>query len=98
VSANAIVVVGAFRRDESMLRKFGLVCVFALSLLGNVTDASAFSPAPMMGASPAVDGLLRASFFGRPYPYGYTGWARCTHYVEVQTAAGVRLRRVRVCR
>jgi hypothetical protein len=81
-----------------MLHKFGLACVFALSLLGCVTVASAFSPAPIKSASPAVDGLLQTSFSGRPYPYGYTGWARCTRYVEVQTATGTYLRRVRVCR
>jgi hypothetical protein len=81
-----------------MLRKIGVACVFVLSLLGSVTAASAFSPASINSASPAVDGLFQASFFGRPYPYGYTGWARCTRYVEVQTATGTRLRRVRVCR
>jgi hypothetical protein len=81
-----------------MLRKFGLACVFALGLLGNLTVASAFSPAPIKGALPAPDGVLQTSFFGRPYPYGYTGWARCTRYVEVQTATGTHLRRVRVCR
>jgi len=81
-----------------MLHKFGLACVLGLGLLGNVTVASAFSPAPINGASPVVDGVLQASFFGRPYPYGYTGWARCTRYVEVQTHSGTHLRRVRVCR
>jgi hypothetical protein len=80
-----------------MLHKFGFACVFALGLLGNVTVASAFAPGPIHGTS-QVDGLLQASFSGRPYPYGYTGWARCTRYVEVQTATGIYLRRVRVCR
>ncbi len=81
-----------------MLHKFGLACVFALGFLGTATVASAFSPAPIKSASPAADGLLQASFFGRPYPYGYTGWARCTRYVEVETRSGTHLRRVRVCR
>jgi hypothetical protein len=81
-----------------MLHKFGLACVLSFSLLGSVTAASAFSLAQINGASSQVDGLLQTSFFGRPYPYGYTGWARCTRYVEVQTASGVYLRRVRVCR
>ena len=80
-----------------MLHKFGVVCVVALGLLGSVTVASAFSPAQIR-STPAVDGVLQASFFGRPYPYGYTGWARCTRYVEVQTRSGTHLRRVRVCR
>jgi hypothetical protein len=81
-----------------MLRKFGLACVLGIGLLGNVTAVSAFSPAPIKDVSPTVHGVLQASFFGRPYPYGYTGWARCTRYVEVQTHTGVHLRRVRVCR
>lgn len=81
-----------------MLHKFGIMSVLALGLLGNVTTASAFSPAPLKSATPAVDEVLQASFFGRPYPYGYTGWARCTRYVEVETRHGAHLRRVRVCR
>lgn len=81
-----------------MLHKFGIISVLALGLLGSVTDASAFSPAQIKSAAPAGQGVLQASFFGRPYPYGYTGWARCTRYVEVQTHSGTYLRRVRVCR
>jgi hypothetical protein len=81
-----------------MLSKSGVVCVLALGLLGNVTAASAFSPAQVHSALPATDGVIQASFFGRPYPYGYTGWARCTRYVEVQTPHGTYLRRVRLCR
>jgi hypothetical protein len=81
-----------------MLSKFSLACGVGLGLLGYITAVSAFSPPPIVGASPAVDGLFQASFFGRPYPYGYTGWARCTRYVEVQTHSGIHLRRVRVCR
>ena len=46
----------------------------------------------------AQQNLLEASFFGRPFPYGYTGWGPCIRYVEVETRWGLRLRRVRVCR
>jgi len=81
-----------------MLHKFGVMSVLALSLLGSVTVASAFSPAQIRNTAPAMDGVIQASFFGRPYPYGYTGWARCTRYVEVETRSGTHLRRVRVCR
>lgn len=80
-----------------MLHKSAIVCVLALGLLGDIGAASAFSPAQIKGASVAGPDLLQASFFGRPYPYGYTGWARCTRYVEVQTRSGTHLRRVRVC-
>ena len=81
-----------------MLHKFAMVCVLAVSLLGNISVASALSPAPIKMDSFAAEDVLQASFFGRPYPYGYTGWARCTRYVEVQTPWGPHLRRVRVCR
>ena len=79
-----------------MSRKFGIISVLALGLLGNVTAASAFSPAPINSAPLTGSDLLQASFFGRPYPYGYTGWGRCTRYVE--TRSGTHLRRVRICR
>lgn len=89
---------GFSRRGESMLHKSGIVCVLALGILGNVTAASAFSPAPIDSSTLKAGDVHRASFFGRPYPYGYTGWAPCTRYVEVQTHSGTYLRRVRVCR
>jgi hypothetical protein len=80
-----------------MLDKFAVTCVLGLGLLGNMSAASAFAPG-QLNVTSIADGLLQASFFGRPYPYGYTGWARCTRYVEVQTPSGAYLRRVRVCR
>jgi hypothetical protein len=46
----------------------------------------------------AVNPVLDASFWGRPYPYGYTGWGPCIRYVPVQTRWGLALRKVRVCR
>jgi hypothetical protein len=79
------------------MSKFGVTSGLGLGLLGFLGGASAFSPAQLQAASPA-DEVQQTSFFGRPYPYGYTGWARCTRYVEVQTPYGVHLRRVRVCR
>ncbi len=83
---------------ESMLHKFGIVSVLALGLFGNVPAALAFLPAQLQIASPAAGEVLQASFFGRPYPYGYTGWARCTRWVEIETRSGVHLRHVRFCR
>ena len=83
---------------ESMFHKFGVVSVLAFGLLGSVTTASAFSAAQLQSVSPAANEALQVSFFGRPYPYGYTGWSRCTRWVEVETRSGVHLRRVRVCR
>jgi hypothetical protein len=80
----------------SMIQKFGFAGLLGLALMGGVAPASAVGP-----IAPAVSvqrDLLDASFFGRPYPYGYTGWGPCIRYVEVQTPWGPRLRRVRVCR
>jgi hypothetical protein len=82
-----------------MVRKFGLVCLLGGALVGSVSSASAFGPVNLLGQSASTQAdLLQASFFGRPYPYGYTGWGPCIRYVEVETRWGPRLRRVRVCR
>ncbi len=77
-----------------MVRKFSIVCGFAL--LASVS--SAFALGPVVPSESVQSDVQRVSFFGRPYPYGYTGWGPCVRYVEVQTRHGVRLRRVWVCR
>jgi hypothetical protein len=82
-----------------MFHKFGIVCVLGIGLVGGISSASALSPVDLKG--PPVNSqreLLDVSFWGRPYPYGYTGWGPCMRYVEVQTRWGLRLRRVWVCR
>jgi hypothetical protein len=79
-----------------MFRTFGTVCGLALASL---SVSSALALGPVGGQSPASPANAQeASFFGRPYPYGYTGWSPCFRYVEVQTRHGVRVRRVWVCR
>jgi hypothetical protein len=81
-----------------MVHKFGIVCVLGLGILSGASPASAFGPVNSIGPSVNAQGdLLEASFWGRPYPYGYTGWGPCIRYVEVETRWGLRLRRVRVC-
>lgn len=80
-----------------MVRKFRIVWGLGLGLL--MSSGSAFAFGPVIG--PVVSGrpdLLEVSFFGRPYPYGYTGWGPCLRYVEVQTRRGLRVRRLWVCR
>jgi hypothetical protein len=82
-----------------MVKKFGILCVLGLALVGSAGSASAFGPVNAIG--PSVDAqrdLLDVSFWGRPYPYGYTGWGPCIRYVPIDTPWGLRLRRVRVCR
>lgn len=80
-----------------MVRKFGIVCGLGFGLL--MSAGSAFAFGPVVGPSRiGQQNLLEISFFGRPYPYGFTGWGPCVRYVEVQTRRGVRVRRVRVCR
>jgi hypothetical protein len=82
-----------------MVRKFGIVWLFGLALMSGTSSASAFGPVNSVGPSVKTQrDLLDASFFGRPFPYGYTGWGPCMRYVEVQTRWGLRLRRVWVCR
>jgi hypothetical protein len=82
-----------------MIRKLGFTSLLGLALLGGVSSASALGPmSPIVPSASVQRDLVEASFFGRPYPYGYTGWGPCIRYVEVETRWGLRLRRVRVCR
>jgi hypothetical protein len=82
-----------------MFRKLGIVCLLGIGLIGSIDAASALGPVNLINRSEAGQAeLLRASFFGRPYPYGYTAWGPCLRYVEVETRWGPRLRLVRVCR
>jgi hypothetical protein len=79
------------------IRKFGVICGLGLGLAAGANSALAMGPVNVVGAHAQQD-VLDASFFGRPYPYGYTGWGPCVRYVEVEGRYGPRLRRVRVCR
>ena len=78
------------------ISKFGLA--LGLAFMVSVSSAQAMGPVNAIGPSASQPGLQRVSFFGRPYPYGYTGWGPCLRYVEVETRWGVRVRRVWVCR
>lgn len=79
----------------TMVRSFSLGC--GIALLASVSSAFAMGPVAVAPAAVQSD-VQDVSFFGRPYPYGYTGWGPCVRYVEVQTRHGVRLRRVWACR
>lgn len=80
-----------------MIRRLGIVCWVAVGLMTSASSALAFGPINPGVAAEKPD-LLDVSFFGRPYPYGYTGWGPCVRYVEVETRWGPRLRRIWVCR
>jgi hypothetical protein len=80
-----------------MLRKIGMGCGVALAVVMGSQAALAWGPVNRIGTSPTVNTPMEASFFGRPYPYGYTGWGPCMRYIEVDTPTGPRLRRVWVC-
>jgi hypothetical protein len=82
-----------------MVGKFGIVCALGVMMLGSMGSAQALGPVnPVARSSDVRSDLLDISFWGRPYPYGVTGWGPCIRYVEVETRWGLRLRRVRVCR
>ena len=37
------------------------------------------------------------SFWGRPFPYGYTGWGPCVRYERLDTEQGIIFRRRWIC-
>lgn len=78
-----------------MVRSFGILCALAAGLMMGSGSASALGLPQPLQASGEVQ---QVSFFGRPYPFGYTGWGHCVRYVRVETRSGPRLRRVWVCR
>jgi hypothetical protein len=81
------------------IRKFGAFCGVVVGIAMSSSAALALGPVQSGGSTVAVQqDLVDVSFFGRPYPYGYTGWGSCVRYEEVETRRGPRLRRVRVCR
>jgi hypothetical protein len=82
--------------QQMTVGKFGLLCGLAFALITGASSALALGP--VVGPSASTQLAIGASFFGRPYPYGYTGWGPCVRYVEVETQWGPRLRRVWVCR
>jgi hypothetical protein len=85
--------------DGMNTRKLGVTCGLAIAIAMSASAAFALGPIGPQGPSPtAQQDLLDVSFFGRPYPYGFTGWGPCTRYVEVETRRGPRLRRVWICR
>jgi hypothetical protein len=82
-----------------MIDRFGFICLLGLALMSSIGPVSAFGPVNVIGGSMNTrSDVVEVSFFGRPYPYGYTGWGPCVRYVEVQTRWGLRLRRVNICR
>jgi hypothetical protein len=81
-----------------MIRQLGFWGILGVGLLVSASPASSLSAAASLEfAGNRAEHMQLASFFGRPYPYGYTGWGPCIRYIEVETPQGPRLRRVRSC-
>jgi hypothetical protein len=82
-----------------MIRRLGLAVVVLIGLAALAGPALSSSlEGDISPPSSTAEPVQLASFFGRPYPYGYTGWGPCIRYVEVETPYGPQLRRVRSCR
>ncbi|MDE2470670.1 MAG: hypothetical protein KGL35_18485 [Bradyrhizobium sp.] len=83
-----------------MVQRFGIIYLMGLLLLvGSAGSALAFGPVDSgRSVLNARSDLQDISFWGQPYPYGFTNWGPCIRYVEVETRWGWRLRRVWVCR
>jgi hypothetical protein len=64
-----------------------------IMLLPAQADAAMMSSAKAIVA-PASSNVVTASFWARPYPYGYSGWRRCRNGVRVETPYGWRCQSV----
>lgn len=75
-----------------------IALIFALGLASGLAprQAAAGVVGPLTRAITAGSGAVeRASFWARPFPYGYSGWRGCRHHrVRVETPYGWRWRRV----
>lgn len=81
-----------------MVGRLGIICSLVIGLLAiGGSSALAFGPINL-GIATETPAIMDVSFFGRPYPYGFTGWGPCVRYIEVETRWGPRLRRIWVCR
>ena len=79
--------------------RLGIACWFGFVLIIGADSALALGQVNAVQPTASAGNILQdVSFFGRPYPYGYTGWGPCVRYVEVETRWGPGLRRVHVCR
>ena len=83
-----------------MVRGISHIVIIAASLAMGAFLATPTSAAPIhpveigKGAASAID---QASFWGLPYPYGYSYRHRCWKRIRVQTEIGWRWERVWVC-
>ncbi len=84
-----------------MFRKIFYALVAAAALAGASSGASAAGPSAALAAWGSLGSdVALASFWGRPFPYGYAwrGYPGCYRHVLVDTPWGPRWRRVWVCR
>ena len=79
---------------------YALVAAAALAVANAPSEALAAGPSGGLGVWGALESdIAQASFWGRPYPYGYAsrGYPGCFRRVVVETPWGPRWRRVWAC-
>jgi hypothetical protein len=80
-----------------MFRRKLIAIVAGLSVSLVVDSTVSFAMGPIAGGASSPNLAVPVSFWGRPFPYGYTGWGRCMRYVPVETAYGTSWQLVSVC-
>ena len=78
--------------------KLRAVTVGALMTVGYLGAANAMPIAPMTTTSVGNAAVESVSFWGQPFPYGYTYYrGQCYSYVPVETPTGYAWKRVFIC-
>jgi hypothetical protein len=80
-----------------MFRRKLIAIIAGLSVSLVAGSTASLAMGPITGAASVAHLLVPASFWGRPFPYGFTGWGPCIRYVPVETAYGTGWQRVSVC-
>jgi len=75
---------------------FAVLTVF--HAIGATSSVAALGPVGTSTSSIHMESHFQpVSFWGRPFPYGYTAWGPCIRYEPVETTWGTRWQRVSIC-